>query len=209
MRILRRHRIPSGVIVDIGCGNGILARQLSFAGYDVIGIDQSAAMIRIARERAPKARFVATPVQDAAIPPCDAVVSVGMSFSFAFAADSNGAQAVRFFRRVRKSLRPGGVLAFDFAVDGRKPGGMPRHGHWFGHDWSLDVLGERDGELVRRTVTAVSGAKRTVETHVLRVYAPEYLDGLLTAAGFEVSVLKGFGDLRFGSGHAGVVAVRG
>jgi SAM-dependent methyltransferase len=207
MRILRRHHIPEGLVVDVGCGNGILARQLNFADYDVLGVDQSAAMIRIAKERAPKASFVCDRVQDAAIPPCSAVVSIGMSFSFAFAADASGSQAARFFRRVRKSLKPGGVLAFDFAVDGRKPAGMPRHGHWFGHGWSLEVWGERDGDLVRRTVSAVRGKERTVETHVLRVYDPAFLHGLLESAGFEVRPLKAWGDLRLGSGHAAVLGV--
>ena len=206
LRILRRHGIPDGLVVDVGCGNGILARQLSFAGYDVVGIDQSAAMIQIARQRAPRARFVRSAVQDASIPVCRAVVSAGMSVSFAFAGDQSGAEVRRFFRKVRKALVPGGVLAFDFAVDGRKPGGMPKHGHWFGHGWSLEVQGERDGDVIRRTVVAVQGRTRSVETHVLRVYEAGRLYELLTAAGFDPQPLKGFGDLRFGSGHAGVLA---
>lgn len=208
MRILRRHGIPSGLIVDVGCGNGILARQLGFAGYDVVGIDQSSSMISIAKQRAPKARFLCSPAQDAEIPVCDAVVSVGMSFSFAFAADASGRESELFFHRVSNALRPGGVLAFDFAVNGKKPGGMPPRGHWFGHGWSLEVCGEHDGDLVRRTVTAIHGSKRTVERHVLRVYRPEYLWGQLKSAGFTVSPLRGFGDLRFGSGHSGLLAVR-
>ena len=206
LRILRRHGIPAGLVVDVGCGNGILARQLSFAGYDVVGIDQSAAMIRIARERAPRVRFVRSAAQDAPIPVCSAVVSVGMSFSFAFATDRRGSEALRFFRKVRKALLPGGVLAFDFAVDGRKPGGMPKHGRWFGHGWSLAVEGEREGDLIRRTVTAVQDKTCSVETHVLRVYEPSGLHELLKTAGFEPQPLNGFGDLRFGSGHSGVLA---
>ena len=173
----------------------------------MVGIDQSAAMIRIAKERARKARFVCGRVQDAAIPECNAVVSIGMSFSFAFAEDARGSQAARFFRRVRKSLKAGGVLVFDFAVDGRKPAGMPRHGHWFGHGWSLEVEGERHGDLVRRTVTAEQGKERSIETHVLRVYDPAFLHGLLESAGFETRPLQAFGDLRLGSGHAAVLAV--
>jgi SAM-dependent methyltransferase len=207
LRILRRHGIADGLIVDMGCGNGILARQLTFAGYDAVGIDQSAAMIRMACERAPRARFVRSTMQDARIPACSAVVSVGMSFSFAFATDRRGTEALRFFRKARKALLPGGLVAFDFAVDGRKPGGMPKHGRWFGHGWSLEVEGERDGDLIRRTVTAVQGNTRSVETHLLRVYDPSSLHALLKTAGFDPQPLKGFGDLRFGSGHAGVLAL--
>jgi ubiquinone/menaquinone biosynthesis C-methylase UbiE len=47
--------LPPGRIVDIACGTGWLTRFLRGA---VVGVDQSAAMLRIARERVPEARFV-------------------------------------------------------------------------------------------------------------------------------------------------------
>lgn len=50
--------IHDGLVVDLGCGSGIWAAALVEAGYDVVGVDQSAALLQIARERAPAARFV-------------------------------------------------------------------------------------------------------------------------------------------------------
>jgi SAM-dependent methyltransferase len=47
--------LPPGRIVDIACGTGWLTRFLRGA---VVGVDQSEAMLRIARERIPEARFV-------------------------------------------------------------------------------------------------------------------------------------------------------
>ena len=47
--------IPPGRILDIACGTGWLTRLLR---GDVVGLDQSEAMLRIARERVPEARFV-------------------------------------------------------------------------------------------------------------------------------------------------------
>jgi ubiquinone/menaquinone biosynthesis C-methylase UbiE len=47
--------LPLGRIVDIACGTGWLTRFLRGA---VVGVDQSEAMLRIARERVPEARFV-------------------------------------------------------------------------------------------------------------------------------------------------------
>ena len=52
LRRLRRAGIGSGLVVDLGCGSGIWARALTDAGYDVLGVDPSAAMLRIARRRA-------------------------------------------------------------------------------------------------------------------------------------------------------------
>ena len=42
-------REPSAKIIDVGCGEGWLARELSRQGGDVVGIDASAALIEAAR----------------------------------------------------------------------------------------------------------------------------------------------------------------
>jgi methylase of polypeptide subunit release factors len=47
-----------GTVVDLGCGSGILASIVSQAGYRVIGMDISDAMVAIARERAPESEFL-------------------------------------------------------------------------------------------------------------------------------------------------------
>ena len=53
--------VPPGRMLDIACGTGWLTRLLR---GEVVGVDQSEAMLRIARERMPEARFV-----QAEIPP--------------------------------------------------------------------------------------------------------------------------------------------
>ena len=44
---------PHGPILDIGCGNGAIARALLAEGYDIYGIDASATGIGIASQKAP------------------------------------------------------------------------------------------------------------------------------------------------------------
>jgi SAM-dependent methyltransferase len=53
--------VPPGRILDIACGTGWLTRRLT---GEVVGVDQSEAMLRIAAERVPDARFV-----HASVPP--------------------------------------------------------------------------------------------------------------------------------------------
>ena len=48
-------RLPPGRVLDVGCGTGYLTQHL---GGEVVGLDQSAAMLDIARERVPWAHFV-------------------------------------------------------------------------------------------------------------------------------------------------------
>jgi len=49
---------PRGPILDIGCGNGAIARRLLRDGYDVYGIDASESGIAIANEKAPGRFFL-------------------------------------------------------------------------------------------------------------------------------------------------------
>ncbi len=57
LAVLRQRGLTGGLVVDLGCGSGLWAEELTAAGYDVLGVDISPAMIEIARRRAPRARF--------------------------------------------------------------------------------------------------------------------------------------------------------
>lgn len=58
-KILNLLPAPSDVtrVLDVGCGNGAIAAELSQRGYSVVGIDLSEEGIEIARRRCPNARF--------------------------------------------------------------------------------------------------------------------------------------------------------
>src|SRR5262249_38073721 len=75
--VLRRRGVQKGLVIDLGCGSGLLARGLSESGYDVLGIDISAAMIALARERVPDGRFLLDSLLIAELPTCVAVAAVG------------------------------------------------------------------------------------------------------------------------------------
>ncbi len=56
---LRRLSLARGArIVELGCGAGCVARELSLAGYDLTGVDGHRALIDIAGKRAPTASFL-------------------------------------------------------------------------------------------------------------------------------------------------------
>ncbi|MFN3324480.1 MAG: class I SAM-dependent methyltransferase [Bryobacteraceae bacterium] len=211
LRILRRYSIDRGFVADLGCGNGIWARQLTFAGYRALGIDASPAMIRLARRNAPAAQFRVASLVDGTLPKCDAVTAIGEALSYAFHGDASGRRIGAFFRRVHRALAPGGVFIFDFARTGREPAGMPRKSYWTGDNWAVLVEAEEDAgrRLLTRQLVSFRMVgrcyRRVEETHVLRLYEGGELEERLAAAGFEVHRLRGFGEYRFRSGHGGMV----
>ena len=42
MEALRGGGIDRGLVIDLGCGSGILSRAIYLAGYDVLGVEQAA-----------------------------------------------------------------------------------------------------------------------------------------------------------------------
>jgi cyclopropane fatty-acyl-phospholipid synthase-like methyltransferase len=57
--LLIDHLADGAEVLDVGCGSGSpIARYLIDREYDVTGIDASEAMLKIAKQQVPKARFV-------------------------------------------------------------------------------------------------------------------------------------------------------
>jgi SAM-dependent methyltransferase len=50
--------VPTGSVLDVGCGTGLLARRLSGSGYRVVGIDPSEGMLEVMRARGPEVQAV-------------------------------------------------------------------------------------------------------------------------------------------------------
>jgi SAM-dependent methyltransferase len=134
LELLAVNRITSGLVIDLGCGSGIWAHELSRAGYDVLGIDISPAMIAIARKRVALGEFQTASLLNVGLPQCEAVTSLGECLNYLFDQSNNIRGLRRLFRRVYAALKPGGVFIFDIAEPGRGKG--PRGKHREGPDWT-------------------------------------------------------------------------
>jgi SAM-dependent methyltransferase len=105
---------PPARILDLCCGTGHLAAQLSGRGYQVTGLDLSGNVLDIARERAPSCRFVQADARDFSFgAPFDLVVSTYDSLNHILELD--GLRQV--FGCVRRSLAPGAPFVFDLGTE--------------------------------------------------------------------------------------------
>ncbi len=213
LRILRRQGVERGLVIDLGSGSGRWARELVRNGYDVLGVDQSAAMIELARKVAPRARFERGSLFEAKLPPCDAITSMGESFNYAFPQSRSTPTALRgLFRRAFRVLRPGGVFLFDFATPERLPKQGPRVFWREGRDWAICAVTSDEQGSLRRHMTWFRKEgrlyRRGEETHELRLYEPRDLAAELEACGFESHPLRRRGRFPEVVGMAWMLAVK-
>ncbi len=213
LRTLLRAGIRGGLIVDLGCGSGILAQTLISAGYDVLGVDLSPAMLELAHRKAPGAKFVRGSLLKTKLPACEAVISIGECLNYTFDHNDDAALA-RFFARVFKALRPGGVLIFDIAEPGQIGPGMPARRWLEGPDWA--ILLERTENGKKRTFTRrmvifrkIGGGmyRRSEELHRIRLLRRAGIRDELARAGFKVRLLRNWHS-PLAHGHAAFVAVK-
>lgn len=181
--------------LDLACGTGGFTRELAAAGLRVHGLDGSAEMLRVARERLGPG--VTLSVGDLR------TFSLGETFALVtcvFDSLNNlltPAELGAALTRARAHLRPGGLLACDLntrlgvrelweggAVEGlaQTPDGREVHYHWsHQHDAEAD-LGVV--QAFCRVQDAEGAWEEFIEVHRERGYDPADLDPLLRAAGF-------------------------
>ena len=196
------------LIVDLGCGSGVLANELVKAGYSVLGIDLSKEMIHIARERVPKARFRIGSLFNSELPRCKAVVSTGECVNYQFDSSANLGLS-HLFRKVFSALEPGGLFIFDVAEPEQVKGGPTRF-FTEGNGWT--VLVEKDESssiLTRRIITFRKAGKvyrRSEEVHRQQLYRSTEVTAALREAGFTVRTFRSYGSFTLPRAHAAFVA---
>ena len=81
--LIKKHEnVP--LIIDLGCGSGIMAKELVKKGCNVYGIDVSKEMVNIAKKNVPAAKFKVASYLDEKIPNCTAITAIGEVFNYLF-----------------------------------------------------------------------------------------------------------------------------
>jgi SAM-dependent methyltransferase len=203
---LREAGITAGRVIDLGCGSGIWLRQLQRAGYEVIGVEPSREMVRLARATAPGARLVCSSAYDVSFPACDAVTALGEVLSYTSSPSSHLSVLRRLFGDVARALRPGGLFVFDLMVSQQR--GPTRYRTWrAGDDWMVAVAVTEDRarhRLTREITTftrAGAGYRRTDERHLLRVDPSPRIAAALREAGLRVRMARQYGQVPLSPGR--------
>lgn len=197
-------------ILDLGCGTGRHAEVLLDLGYTVSGVDQSEAMLSLARQRlegktsGDRISLHCGDIRDFSVSgPFDAAL---MMFNVLGYMTSND-DLLASLGSVRRHLEPGGLFVFDI---------------WYGPAIANDPPGDRltsfatptgsvvrfaEGRHIREQQTCeitirlleIDGDRvrlDTRETHQVRYFFPLEIDLALRASGFDLLAIRGFPDVE-------------
>jgi SAM-dependent methyltransferase len=209
LALLEPVRERRGLVLELGCGSGLLTRHLVEAGHRVVATDASPAMLDLAREVADGAeeiRPLALP--DDPLPACDAIVSVGHVLSYL----ADEASVERALVACAAALRPGGVFAVDLCDlrYGEARRDHPGDGR-VGEAWAIVARFSlpRPNLFVREITTFLREEdgtwRRDDERHENVLLDTARVPGLLAPHGLDVRVSPSFGDETLPDGLVAIV----
>ena len=185
-----------GPVVELGVGTGRIAVPTAVAGVTVIGVDSSAGMLEVCRERAELAgvgHLVDLRLGDLRRPPVTERVRLATSPFRSFLHLPDDEQRLAALRAARDLLVPGGRLAFDVFEPSREDI-EETQGRWLEREpgiFERAAWNERD-----RTLTLSVRGDRGETTMSLAWISPGEWLALLERAGFTVEGCFGWFDAR-------------
>jgi SAM-dependent methyltransferase len=211
LALLEPVRERGGLVVELGCGSGLLTRYLVEAGHRVLASDASPAMIELARRTAPEADVRQLVLPDDPVAECDAVVSIGHVLSYL----PDEAALDRALAALARALRPSGVLAIDLCE--LRWGTVRRDAANYSRvedDWAIVTRfsAPRPERFVREITTSLRNDdgswRRDDERHENVLADTSRIPALLAAEGIVAEVRPSFGDEQLTDGLVAIVGSR-
>ncbi len=189
--LLPRYDVTPHRVLDLACGTGTAAVRFAAQGCAVIGIDGSAPMLGVARQKATDAgvavQFIQQDMRAFTVPePVDLVTCFYDSLNYL----TDPADLVRTFACMRQSLAPGGLVVFDMNTRA----GL--EADWNGNCWVQEIgdtyfiqQAEWDAATALATMTLTCFARlghdyrRFEEVHTERGYTLDEITAALEQAG--------------------------
>ncbi len=188
---------PGASILDLCCGPGRYALEFARRGFQVTGVDRTAAYLDEARRRADAERLEVELVREdmrTFVRPGGFAAAVNLFTSFGYFEDP--ADDLRVARNLHESLRPGGKLLMELL--GREilaAQFRPRDWSWIDRERGIRILEERKlrpgWDWIESTWTLLGGPEPVTGTMSLRLFAGSELAALLRRAGFGLVELFG------------------
>lgn len=207
---LLANRASSGqLVIDLGCGSGILAKELSEQGFTVLGIDLSKQMLDIARRKAPKATFIQASLFHFPIPSCNIVCAIGEPINYVFD-DKYGYDIVKnLCRQVFNQLQPQGYFIFDLLTTEADRASTTKVVEKEEMTMIVQISVDTATAVLTREMTFFTKEgnlyTKHKETHQQQLFDRMKITAMLQELGFQVSVVDNYNSQPFRQGHFGFI----
>ena len=111
--LLREYGIQDGLVLELGCGTGVLTRKLAAKGYDMIGVDNSEDMLEIAMDHRQEGEDILYLLQDMREFELYGTVRAAVSICDSMNYIVEYQDLVQVMKLVNNYLDPGGIFIFD------------------------------------------------------------------------------------------------
>ena len=111
--LLKEYGIEDGLVLELGCGTGKMTRLLAKSGYDMIGVDNSEEMLRIAMETGEEDEGILYLLQDMREFELYGTVKAVVSICDCINYVTEKEDLKETFRLVNNYLDPHGIFIFD------------------------------------------------------------------------------------------------
>lgn len=198
LALLEPVRKRKGVVLEIGCGSGLLTRYLVEAGHRVVATDASPAMLDLARTAVPGAEEIRTLVlPDEPVPAADAIVGIGHALNYL----PDLASVHRGLAALAGAVLPDGLLAVDLCDlewGAVRAGAVPQGR--VGDDWAIVTRFDRpspdrfERDITTFVRTADGTYRREDEHHSNVLLDTSTLPALLREHGLTAAIGTSFDD---------------
>ena len=197
LKFLKTQLKPDGYVLDLACGTGRHSIPLNQQGFNMVGLDVSANLLRIAKMRGRGVQLVRGDMRFLPFKSEAFTAAVSMDTSFGYLpSESDDAQSLRELRRVLKQA--GAVIVDVFnrqnltaKYHGKNQTPKSKEYTSFFLQQSRTVSGSGDWLCDSWTVRDKAGGQTKIFEHTVRLYDPTKLRGLLEKAGFAVKKVYG------------------
>lgn len=206
-KILRKYKVKS--VLDLSCGTGSQVFHLVKQGFDAIGSDISAKMLKIAKEKAKNANldisFIKGDMRTTQLTPCDVVITMFNAIGHLTKDDFD-----KSIKNIYQNLNNRGIYMFDiFNLDYLQYGnnitkltidGQEKHGNTIRREIQYSTI-DNDGVLASYDIyheqEGSNKPKISKAFQTLQVYSAKQLEVMLEDNGFEVLRQCGVDGSRF------------
>lgn len=198
LKFLKNHLKPEGYILDLACGTGRHIISLSKHGYCIVGLDVSANLLRIAKERSRDIQLVRGDIRFLPFKPQAFAATISMDTSFGYLPTEQDDRAA--LAEVQSVLTRKGIFIIDvfnrreltlkYREDENQPFKQKEYPSFFLQqkrtvtlkgDWLCDLWIVRDK----------MNGRESVFEHTVRLYERSKLEAMLDKAGFAVEEVYG------------------